>query len=341
MESSETIINDKREKFKTTTFSNFNKKDARKNLQNAIYYNKQEEAFFWTCEMLCSNMLLEIWETFFILMSKYIHIHNPKLPLYIEKKYDEFRNIIGNDDNISIIRNNNKIRVVFCSITTVLCFSEKITILDNMSCKFTFKIETLYDNLKAPNINYVKMVFKNGDPAEYLVPFNEFIYHVTETKHKVDIVYWLNWIIEYDILCRKKKKTINCLSRDIYQNSRKALETNIIWVIWEIIFCVLEKQHFSKNTKNIINSLFNLFAVRYCVSVNKKRIYLICHSIELLLLDSETNYELPILKDNKCIMSLEQNINIVMKQIKIKEIASEPLTSNTKIDIYRDIYMNI
>ena len=56
------IINDIRDKFKTTSFSNFKKSDLIKKLQNSIYYNKREEAFFWTCEMLCSNMLLEIWE---------------------------------------------------------------------------------------------------------------------------------------------------------------------------------------------------------------------------------------------------------------------------------------
>ena len=64
-------------------------------------------------------------------------------------------------------------------------------------------------------------MYKEGDPVEYLIPFNEFIYHLTETRQKVDIIYWLNWIIEYDILCRKKRKIIGCVSRDIYQNSRK------------------------------------------------------------------------------------------------------------------------
>ena len=342
MNVNEVIITDVREKFKTTSFSNFKKTELCKKLQNSIYYNKREEAFFWTCEMLCSNMLLEIWDTYLILMSKYIHIYNPKLPLYLEKKYSEFRNIVGQDDSMKNIQNNKQLRLIFCSITTVLCCSEKHTILDNLQHKFLFKIESLYDNLKAPNTNFVNLVYKTGDPVEYLIPFNEFIYHLTETRQKVDIIYWLNWIIEYDILCRKKKKTIGCVSREIYQNSRKLLETNIIWIIWDTIFSVLNKNKFSQNVVNIIHSIYSLFTIRYCVSINKKRVSLICHSIELILLDKEVKYNIPILIDNKEFSNIEDNINIVMEQIKKREVKpSVDAPTNKKMDIYQNIYMNL
>lgn len=336
------VINDSREKFKTTSFSNFKKNELCKKLQNSIYYNKREEAFFCTCEMLCSNMLLEIWDTYLILMSKYIHIYNPKLPLYIEKKYSEFRDIVANDDSLKNIQNNKSLRVIFCSITTVLCCSEKYTILDNLQNKFIFKIESLYENLKAPNTNFVNLVYKTGDPVEYLIPFNEFIYHLSETKKKVDIIYWLNWIIEYDILCRKKKKHIGCVSRSIYQNSRKVLETNIIWIIWDTIFVILNKNNYYQNVINVINSIYNLFTVRYCVSINKKRISLICHSIELLLLHKEIKFNIPILTNNNEFSNIEDNINVVMEQIKKHEVKTiQNNNQNNKMDIYENIYMNL
>ena len=339
----EVIINDTRDKFKTTSFSNFKKNELCKKLQNSIYYNKREEAFFWTCEMLCTNMLLEIWDTYFILMSKYIHIHNPKLPLYIEKKYSEFREIVGQDDNIQHVRNSRKLRIIFCSITTVLSCAEKLTILDHLQHKFLFKIESLYDNLKAPNTTFVNLVYRQGDPVEYLIPFNEFIYHLTETKQKVDIIYWLNWIIEYDNLCRKKKKIIGCVSRDIYQNSRKNLETNIIWIIWDTLFAIIQKDKYSQNMINIVNSIYNLFTVRYCVSVNKKRISLICHTIEMILLHKEIKYNIPILSSSNELSNLEENINIVMEQIKKSEVKAiqQENTPNKKMDIYQNIYMNL
>jgi hypothetical protein len=338
----EVIINDARDKFKTTSFSNFKKTELCKKLQNSIYYNKREESFFWTCEMLCSNMLLEIWDTYIILMSKYIHIHNPKLPLYIEKKYNEFREIIGQDDSIRNVRNNKKLRIIFCSITTVLSCSEKLTILDHLNYKFLFKIESLYDNLKAPNTTFVHLVYRDGDPVEYLIPFNEFIYHLTESKQKVDIIYWLNWIIEYDVLCRKKKKTIGCLSRDIYQNCRKVLETNIVWMIWDSLFTVMYKGEYSQNLISIVKSIYNMFTVRYCVSTNKKRISLICHAIELLLLHKDVKYDIPILSDSNELANVEDNIIIVMEQIKKNEEKMvEPSVANKKMDVYQNLYMNL
>ena len=339
----EVTINDTRDKFKTTSFSNFKKNELCKNLQNSIYYNQREEAFFWTCEMLCTNMLLEIWDTYFNLMSKYIHIHNPKLPLYIEKKYSEFREIVGQNDTIQHVQNSTKLRIIFCSITTVLSCAEKLTILDQLQYKFLFKIESLYENLKAPNTTFVSLVYRQGDPVEYLIPFNEFIYHLTETKRKVDIIYWLNWIIEYDILCRKKKKTIGCVSRDFYQNPRKSLETNIIWIIWDSLFVIINKGKYSQGMINIVNSIFNLFTVRYCVSVNKKRVSLICHTIEMMLLSKDIKYNTPILSSSDEFANLEENISIVMEQIKKSEVkaVSQENTTNKKMDIYQDIYMNL
>ena len=53
------LIEDTRDTFKTSSFSNYKKREVSKNLILAIYYGKQEETFFWTFEMLCSNMILE------------------------------------------------------------------------------------------------------------------------------------------------------------------------------------------------------------------------------------------------------------------------------------------
>tara|TARA_B100000497_G_C7413928_1_gene260613 strand:- start:99 stop:596 length:498 start_codon:yes stop_codon:yes gene_type:complete len=164
------------------------------------------------------------------------------------------------------------------------------------------------------------------------------------SKQKVDIIYWLNWIIEYDILCRKKKKIIGCVSRSLYENKKKLLETNIIWIVWDSLFAVMKKERCSQNLKNIVESIYSLFAVRYCVSTNKKRISLICHTIELLVLHKELKYDIAILKNNDEMTNLEENINVVMEQIKkheVKSVKNETTSKNTKMDIYHNIYMNL
>ena len=117
------IIKDTRTKFKGTTFSNYKKSVAIKKLTHAIYYQKLEEAFFWTCELMCTNLYLDLWNIYFIFMSKYIHIDNPKLPILINKKFNDFKNIAYNISNDYELRNNIDIRILFCSITSDLRFN--------------------------------------------------------------------------------------------------------------------------------------------------------------------------------------------------------------------------
>ncbi|MDP5009533.1 MAG: regulatory signaling modulator protein AmpE, partial [Glaciimonas sp.] len=49
-------------------------------------------------------------------------------------------------------------------------------------------------HLKAPNINYVNKYYKNNDPKEYYIAFNELIYHLEETKNNIYLFYWIDWI---------------------------------------------------------------------------------------------------------------------------------------------------
>ena len=79
-------ITDNRTVF-TNTFSNYKKSTAIKEFINSIYYHKKEESYFWTAELLCSNCIIEIWDTYIEIMCKYTHIYNPKLPIYLHKKY--------------------------------------------------------------------------------------------------------------------------------------------------------------------------------------------------------------------------------------------------------------
>ena len=103
------------------------------------------------------------------------------------------------------MRNNQQIRIILCSITTVLALSEKGHMIENIKQNFDFNLEKLYDNLKAPNMDYITGIFHMHDPKECFVAMNELGYHVYDTKDRIYIYYWINWIIEYDALCSKKK----------------------------------------------------------------------------------------------------------------------------------------
>ena len=335
------IIKDTRTKFKSTTFSNYKKAQVLKKLTHAIYYQKIEEAFFWTCELMCTNLYLDLWNIYFIFTCKHIHIDNPKLPIYINKKFKDFRILAENISNDYELRNNNEIRLLFCSLTLILSLSNKYTILDDLNYKFNFQIENIYENLKAPNLKYIDFIYKQHDPKEFIIPFNELIYHLKDTKNKIDINYWINWIIHYDALCNSKKKHLLCVQRDNFICKNEKQSKNIIWILWDIILKL--SNHKSIQIKEIIKNIFELFCVKYVVSFNKKRKYMIYNCIELYLREN-IDLSIPIIKNTNTLSHLEHNINITFEQIKkneVYEFKEQKNKTNTKMEIYENIYNNL
>lgn len=346
------IIEDVRIKFKGTTFSNYKKSLVIKKMIHAMYYQKLEEAFFWTSELICTHLYLDIWNTFFMFMSKYIHVYNPKLPILMNRKFKEFKQIAYEISDDYQLRNNRKVRTLICSLTLILCLSNKYTILDDLNNKFNFKVENIYENLKAPNIKYVEKYYLQHDPKEYIIPFNELIYHLVETKNKIDINYWINWIIHYDSLCNTKKKYILCQQRDIFSCKNEKQSMNIIWILWDILLQLTEKKN--KLVHEISKSLFDLFSVKYTVSFNKKRKYLIYNTVELFL-HHNIDYDIAILKQTKMLENLEKNVNVIFEQLKKNEILhiDDPEEAKRqgietkekpkidKMQIYQDIYNNL
>jgi hypothetical protein len=284
----------------TNTFSNYKKSVAVKELVTSIYYQKNEDAYFWTAELLSSNCIIEIWDTYIDFMCKYTHIYNPKIPIYLHKKFLEFKEIAGTTNDDIKLRNIDEIRRLFFTLTLIFCSSKRECVLDIPTFQFNFEIDKMYTNLKAPNVSYIQNYFKNGDPKEYYIPLNELMFHLKETKNKMDVFYWIEWIIEYDALLLKNKKQLQCVKRQF------AVNTNIIWIIWEILLS-FEKQP--------IESLLELFSIKYKTNKKKKCILHLC----AMYIITKVDYNIPIL-DTSLLKNIEESITIAFEKIKKKEI---------------------
>jgi len=318
----DTEINDKRSlnEFKGITFSKFQKSKVKSELLNCLSMSKVEHACYWGAELICSAHFEDLWDIIIIFIGRYIHVGNPKLPIYISLRMTNFKNIISNGyiGNELALRNNKKIRTLFSEIISILCYSSKKHSMESIKIKKVdeFNITFMSSRLKAPSVDYVKDVFKSDDPKELFIAMNEFAYHVTqESKNSVTACYWLEWILEYETICKHKKEICIAETRQIAPIQDK-FKKDIIWIIWDILLNQSRKNNNILITK-IINSLLEMFSIKYSNSIKKRRKFIIYFAISLLTETIDLN--ISIIKNKDQIDLIVKKIEGVYKDVKKHE----------------------
>jgi len=321
----DTEINDKRNpsEFKGVSFSKFQKTKVKQELINCIASSKIESACYWTAELICAGHFSDLWEIIITYVSRYIHLGNPKLPLYIALRMDNFKTMLSNGfvGNELRLRNNQKIRQLFSEIITILCLSKKKHSFTPIKITKTeeFNIANMASKLKAPSVDYATNVFQKDDPKELFIAINEFTYHISqESKNVVSACYWLEWLLEFDNLSKKKRE--NCLcERRCFAPVLSQYQMDPIWIIWDVILHEAVKK--SKIIQKIIKSLLNMFSLKFTPGVKKRRRYVIYFAIALLIEPVDLLVE--IISDKTKIDTIVKKIGIVYKDIKKNEVSPE------------------
>lgn len=311
-------INDirKSKEFNGISFSSYKKSEVKKQLIESINNCKIEEACYWSAEFICAGHYLELWENILFISSKHIHLGNPKLPIYLNMRFSNFKDILHNgySDNELQMRNNHKIRILFCEVICILCMSNKKPSFENIKIKKEeFDMISISSKIKAPNILFINDIYKNGDPKELFIPLNELAYHF-KTKNTISCYYWIEWLIEFDNICRKKKEILKCDYRE-FANVPDKFKKDIIWIVWETIFLFSKSELITK----ILNNLLELFMIKYNFAMKKRRRYLLYFAVELVT--EATDLTLNIVKDSATIENIKQKINVIYKTIKKNEVA--------------------
>lgn len=318
----EISINDNRSEkdFKGVTFSQFKKNKVVHELLDSLIKSKVEPSCYWSGELICSGHFVDLWELVILFVSKYVHLGNPKLPIYISMRINAFKEIINSGyigDELAL-RNNTKIRQLFSEIISILCFSRKKHAFDIVKINTTddFLITTMQIKLKAPNIHFAEKAFRSPDPKELFIAINEFAYHISsESKNNYNACYWLEWLLEFDNTCRKNKEPCIADIRNVYPVESK-YHKDIIWIIWEILQITAAETK-SEITKTIVSALLDMFCLRYSTSVKRKRRYILYYCISLLT--EKYDLDIPIWNDKTHIQSIVNKIDVVYKEIKKNE----------------------
>ena len=316
-------INDKRsiKDFKGMTFSGFKRSEAKKELLNHLYLGKIEESCYWSSEFICAGQFLDIWDTLFLFMSKFIHLGNPKLPTYMELRFNDFRNIIsgGYVGNELKLRNNNKIRRLFGEVICILCLSQKKSSFDIPKIKENEYMATnISYKLKADTAFHAKSVFRKEDPNELFIAINELSWTIDiKNKSSTNAYYWIEWLLGYEKIMKQNKQSIIGASRNYPVETK--YKTDIIWLIWNVI--QQESLKRNKAVEKIITSLINLFCIRYQPGCKRKRKYILYFAIALLTEPYEK--KIPIVINKTLVEKVVTKIDVIYKQIKKNEITPD------------------
>ena len=321
---SDSEINDIRNagEFKGISFSKFKKIDVKKELLNSLINSKIEPACYWSAELICAGHYGDLWETILYFYTKHIHLGNPKIAAYLELRINRFKDIVNNGyaDNELRMRNNEKIRRLFCEIMCVLCDAKRKHSFDIIKIKpADFDMTQMKDKFKAPSNTYAQSIFLPEDPKELFPAINEIAFNISEeSKNAINACYWLEWIMEFETICKNKKEKILCERRTFAQVDTK-LQKDIIWIVWEFLLCEAEKR--SKFVKKTMGSLLTLFTLKYSSGCQKKKRNILYFAIALLCENITSSEEIVRPSQQEILTNILKKIDLVYKQIKKNEVS--------------------
>ncbi len=318
-------INDTRNEndFKGITFSKFKRTEVKRELLNSLLNGKIEQALHWSAEFICCGGFIDLWDIILNFVGKHIHLGNPKLPIYLELRFNNFKQLVQNGyAGFEInLRNNDQIRKLFAEIVTIICISKKKHSIESIKIKKIeeFDITNMSTKLKAPTIQYANDIFKKDDPKELYIAINEFTYHLSkDSLSSRDACYWLEWILEFESLCKKKKESCVCERRPFVKVDEK-FQTEPIWIIWDVLFDISNKSGVHEVAKKILKSLFELFELRYTSGSKRKRKYLLYFAISVITESFDMNTTM--IENKTTVDAVTKKINLIYKEIKKNEVS--------------------
>ena len=316
-----TTIDDERgiKDFKSISFSGYKRTDVKKELLESLKSSKLEPSCYWSAELICAGHFSDLWNIIIYHYTKTVHLGNPKFILYLEKRIENFRDIVNNGyvDRELSMRNNIKIRTIFAEIISILCLSTQKHSFQQIKLdkEKTFDLSNISERFKAPSTKYGDKVFKKDDPKEIFIAVNELAYHLSnDSLNSIESCYWIEWLIEYQHICQKRKKQCICERRS-YEDVNDKFQKDIIWIIWDIFFIINN----DNRKKEIIKSLLKLFTLRYTTGCNKSRRYILYMAVSIIT--ENVNFQFKLINNKNMISSVLDKIDNIYKQVKKNEIA--------------------
>jgi hypothetical protein len=312
-------INDMRQTkdFQYTTFCNFKRSDVKKEFLKALANSKIEAGCFWSAEMICSGYFEDLWDSLIYFYSKWVHLGNVKLVHLLSRRFDFFKRIYAND---LTARNHQTIRVLFAELVCVLCLSKKKNGFNSIEIKKElFDLAEMKEILKAPTLDFAKDIIREDeDSHELTVPVNEFCYALS-TKNTMQCFYWIEWLLEYETRCVKRREKLKLGRRDKICRLEK-FQKDMAWLIWECLQKEIDKTNIKAFLQEIFQSCVNLFHLNYNTVRGKKKKFLLFFLCSALIEPFDMSDNIVEKSQMETLSNVKENIDKVYKQIKKNEM---------------------
>jgi hypothetical protein len=308
--------------FRIFTFSNYKKTEVKAAYIDTMLREKMEASCYWCAELLCSGHLADLWDALVYFMSKYVHIANPKLPLYIHHCYTQFAHKMNTDMMYCTeldARNDADLRRLFIEMTAVMVVSRKKSGLEHIKIDRAEEFnmaKTTADRLKAPSSQYAARVFRPDDPPEVYIAVNELCFHI-EMRDCKNAFYWVDWLLELDTICRRRKEPLVGTPRRHTPVADKYY-TDVVWLIWDVFAAAAAASSF---VDKVVDSLYRLFCVRYTSGICKKKRFLLYHTI--CILTEPLDLDTPVFGNKDSIKLILQQLDAIFLPIHEKEVIGE------------------
>lgn len=317
-------LNDSRttKEFRVVTFSGYKKTDVKKALLDSLQQTQIENACYWCAELVSAGHYLDIWEFFLLYLGKHINLANPGLVIYLEKRFTVFRNILSKDnyhDELQL-RNNPTVRNIFAEVACILAMSPKRLSIESIKIKKDeeFDMVKIQDKLKAPSTEYSDHIFKEGDCKELAIPINELAFELSITDSHIPNMaracYWIEWLVTFDQLCRKRKRNCVISTRDDIPVDYKH-KSEAIWLVWDTLFYQIREDKF---LLKLMNSLLNIYCIQFTPASIKKKQSILYFAVSIVT--ESFVRDVPLVKNKEVIQHTLDNLSTIYKQIKKKEI---------------------
>jgi len=233
--------------FKGISICGYKRSDVIKEYQNSMINNKLEDAIRWSTELNSTGLNSQIWSSLRTIYIKYIHVNNPKLFFYLNKREKEYMNIVNNCSKKHEIftRNDQEIRNIFSELTSICTLTKKNNLFLQKSLPTINQSSFLPENIKkriiSKNTDYIMEYVFNNTNSEIKFALNEIINNLLFKYGTFEnCIYWYLWIEKIDSIQKKQMNpcgVIKSIGSVIF--TEKKVDKDIyfdhwIFILWNI-----------------------------------------------------------------------------------------------------------